>query len=68
MDIESMKIICETGLSDRILFGTDFPIMKSFWPEINLIDWYRNNIIELIDIFGERNFTVWSNENFNKLI
>ena len=68
MDIESMKIICETGLSDRILFGTDFPIMKSCWPEINLIDWYRNNIIELIDIFGERNFTVWSNENFNKLI
>jgi len=68
MDIESMKMICDAGLSDRILFGTDFPIMKTFWPEVSLLDWYRNNVIEQIQTFGEKNFMVWANENFYKLI
>ncbi len=68
MDIESIKMICDAGLSSRILFGTDFPIMKTFWPEINLINWYKNNIMELIQIFGEKDFMVWANENFYTLI
>ena len=68
MSIESMKMICDAGLSNRILFGTDFPIMKTFWPEINLIDWYKNNVMELIKIFGEKSFMIWANENFYKLI
>ena len=68
MDIESMKMICDAGLSDRILFGTDFPIMKTFWPEISLTDWYKNHVLELVQTFGEKDFMVWSNENFYKLI
>jgi len=68
MDIKSMKMICDAGFSDRILFGTDFPIMKTFWPEVSLIDWYRNNVIEQIQTFGEKTFMVWGNENFYKLI
>ncbi len=68
MPNESIKLICDAGLSTRILFGTDFPIMKTFWPEISLIDWYRNNVTELIQIFGEKDFMVWANENFYKLI
>lgn len=68
MPIESLKLICDSGLSDRILFGTDFPIMKTFWPEIDLINWYKNNVIELVRIFGERNFMVWAHENFFKII
>ncbi len=68
MSIESMKLICDAGLSDRILFGTDFPIMKTFWPEINLIEWYKKNVMELIQTFGEKDFMIWANENFYKLI
>lgn len=68
MAIESMKMICDAGLSDRILFGTDFPIMKTFWPEVNLTEWYRSYVMELIQTFGEKDFTIWANENFYKLI
>jgi len=68
MDFESMKMICDAGLSNRILFGTDFPIMKTFWPEINPIDWYKNHVMKLIQTFGEKDFMVWANENFYKLI
>ena len=65
---DSLKLLCDNGFSDRILFATDFPIMKSFWPEINLTHWYRNNVMELIKLFGEKNFMIWSNENFHNLI
>jgi hypothetical protein len=68
LPIENIKLICDAGLSRRILFGTDFPIMKTFWPEINLIDWYKTNVMELIQTFGEKNFMVWAHENFYKLI
>ena len=63
-----MKMTCDAGLSGRILFGTDFPIMKTFWPEISLTDWYKNHVLELVQTFGEKDFMVWSNENFYKLI
>ncbi|MFA5217376.1 MAG: amidohydrolase family protein [Bacteroidales bacterium] len=68
MTIDSMKMICEAGLSQRIIFGTDYPIMKTFWPEIDIIDWYKNHIEELIKIFGEKAFMIWANENFYKLV
>lgn len=68
MSIENMRMICDAGLSHKILFGTDFPIMKTFWPEIDLLDWYRNNVIEQVQLFGEKKFMVWAHENFYKLI
>lgn len=68
LPIDNIKLICEAGLSNRIIFGTDFPIMKTFWPEIDLVSWYKTHVMGLIQIFGEKEFMVWSNENFYKLI
>jgi predicted TIM-barrel fold metal-dependent hydrolase len=68
MPNEDIKLICDTGLSDKILFGTDFPIMKTFWPDVDLIDWYKKNVMEQIRLFGEKKFMVWANENFYKII
>ncbi|NCA77511.1 MAG: hypothetical protein EOM90_14355 [Alphaproteobacteria bacterium] len=68
LPIESIKLLCSAGLSRKIIFGTDFPIMKTFWPKINLITWYKNHVIELIREFGENEFIYWSHENFYKLI
>jgi hypothetical protein len=68
LPIENIKMICDAGLSDRIIFGTDFPVMKTFWPKINLVDWYKTHVMELIREFGEKKFMIWANENFYKLI
>ncbi len=68
MPNDSIKALCDAGLSSRIIFGTDFPIMKTFWPEINLLVWYRNNVMDLIGKFGEKNFMVWAYDNFCRLI
>ncbi len=68
LPIESIQLLCSSGLSHKIIFGTDFPIMKTFWPEINLITWYKNHVFELIREFGEKEFMYWSHENFYKLI
>lgn len=68
MPFENIKQICDEGMSDRILFGTDFPVMKSFWPDVNILNWYKINILEQIQLFGEKTFMVWAHENFYKLI
>ncbi|MEI8274337.1 MAG: amidohydrolase family protein [Paludibacter sp.] len=68
LDLSSVQLLCDEGLEKKILYGTDFPIMKTFWPEIDLVTWYKQNVMEYINTFGEKNFMVWSNENFYKLI
>lgn len=68
MPNENIKLICDAGLSDKIIFGTDFPIMKTFWPDVDLLDWYKKNVLEQIRLFGEKKFMVWANENFYKII
>ena len=65
---EDIKLICDAGLSDKILFGTDFPIMKTFWPDVDLLDWYKKNVLEQIRLFGEKKFMVWAHENFYRII
>ena len=68
MPNENIKLICDAGLSDKILFGTDFPIMKTFWPDVDLLDWYKKNVLEQIRLFGEKQFMVWAHENFYRII
>lgn len=66
--IENIKVVCDAGMSDRIIFGTDFPVMKNFYPEIDIIDWYKSHVMELVKTFGESMFMKWANENFYKII
>lgn len=66
--IEGLQAICDAGFGDRIIFGSDFPAMKCFRPEIELVDWYRDNINCIVNTFGERQFMVWAHENFHKVI
>lgn len=68
MPIEDVKLLVLAGLSKKILFGTDIPLMKCFSPEIDVIEWYKNNIMEYVQLFGEIDFMIWANENFYKLI
>lgn len=40
MPDEDLEKVCESGFGKRVIFGTDFPVMKYSWPEIDLVDWY----------------------------
>lgn len=68
LPIEGLQTICAAGFGDRILFGSDYPAIKYFRPEMELVDWYRESINELVNRFGEKQFMVWAHENFHKIV
>ena len=66
LPFQNIKIICENGLENKILFGTDYPITTYFYKETPPLLWYRKNIAKFVDIFGEEQFLLWSNRNYRK--
>ncbi len=54
MSIDDLQQLVDKGLQDRVLFGTDYPINKYFYPDKNPIDWYKEQIDEIVTTFGIR--------------
>ncbi len=67
LPIPNISKLCENGLSNRILFGTDFPITNYFYQDKPSLSWYRENIAKFVEFFGEEQFLLWSNRNYRKL-
>ena len=59
--------LCENGLSDRILFGTDFPITSYFYKDKTPLLWYKDNIAKFVEIFGGKQFLLWSTRNYRRV-
>jgi predicted TIM-barrel fold metal-dependent hydrolase len=67
MALNDIQTIVDANLGERIIFGTDFPINIAFFddePE----DWYSKTVNNMISQFGEELFTIWANDNFNKIL
>ena len=63
MQVADIKYIISKGLTERVLFGSDFPINKHFFPEQDTTEWYQERIKELSIHFGKEIFNVF-NKNF----
>lgn len=57
MPIEDVTTLIRYGMSDRILFGSDYPLDQVFYPDQSLKDRYRNSIKELQCIVTENVFS-----------
>lgn len=66
MPIEDLRLLVSAGLSERVIFGTDFPINRHFYKNISDEIWYKSIINGIIQEFGEDFFVKWSNLNFIK--
>ena len=64
MPVNNILILRNEGLIKRVLWGTDFPVMRYFY-DIPPEDYYRQKISEAINILGESDFTRITQENFN---
>ena len=64
MPVNNILILRNEGLIERVLWGTDFPVMRYFY-DIPPEDYYRQKISEAINILGESDFTRITQENFN---
>lgn len=63
---EVAKLI-ETGLEDRILFGTDYPLQKIHAPEKDLLEDYKNTIHDIWKVMTDEQWEKVSYVNFSKL-
>ncbi len=61
MSIEEIKILISEKLSDRIIFGSDFPINEAFYHNIESKAWYNNRIEELTGNLGSDIFDTFNN-------
>ncbi|MCQ2286137.1 MAG: amidohydrolase family protein [Bacteroidales bacterium] len=50
------KQLIDNGLADRILFGTDIPINKYYYPDVSTKDFVKQHLAELKDITTPEQF------------
>ena len=55
------------GLSDRILWGSDYPIIKYYDRDINGCDYYNNTLCELKNCINENDYLKITQNNFLRL-
>ena len=59
MPITDIISLCDAGLADRVLWGTDYPITQYYYSNRDMVEYYRSNLQAL------KNST--SEEDFNKI-
>jgi len=60
------KVISRNG-SDRILFGTDFPMDEVWFPNQSAVGRYRRRVHALTKAFGKGEFLRWSMHSFRTI-
>ena len=67
MPMEHVGMLCYDGLADRILWGTDYPIPRYFYPDNNMIDYYLCLVEQLKTLVSNEDFKRITQMNFNRL-
>jgi predicted TIM-barrel fold metal-dependent hydrolase len=62
-----ISLAAKNGFSDKIIFGTDYPVEKFYFPKSNLISRYKMNVDNFITKFGIGLFDKCTKENFFKV-
>lgn len=65
--LADLKRLLNAGLEDRILFGTDYPMQKVFYPDEDLITTYETIIRSVQSVLSNEQRAKIFNLNFQKL-
>ena len=63
----NVAFLVTSGLSDRILWGTDYPIPIFFYPNDDMTTYYHKQLCMLAAIISEIDFEKITSTNFNKV-
>ena len=64
MPTENIVKLCRAGLTDRILWGTDYPIPKYHYPDADMKQYYTSLLEYLRDSVDEESFSKITEKNF----
>ena len=67
MPIENIVKLCEEKLSERVLWGSDYPITKYYYPQADMKTYYIELISQLKDTVNNEDFERITHENFDRL-
>ena len=65
MSVDSILRLKDEGLIDRVLWGSDFPVMRYFY-DIPAEEYYRQRVEEVREALGGENFRLITQDNFTK--
>lgn len=64
---ENIASLVRLGLSERILWGTDYPIPRYFYPNDDMVSYYHKHLSLLAAIISETDFGNITKNNFNNI-
>lgn len=67
MPIEHICMLCDENLSDRALWGSDYPIPKYYYPDKDMKEYYLTLIQQLKERIKAEDFEKITYTNFRKL-
>lgn len=67
MPINNVVKLCDKMLSDRVLWGTDYPIPKFFFKDLDMKTYYQDLLLELHNSVSESDYEKITKNNFQKL-
>lgn len=67
MPIKHVSLLCQNYLSDRILWGSDYPIPKYYYPDLDICEYYKNLIFQLKQSVNKEDFEKITHINFYNL-
>lgn len=65
--VENVKKMVNAGFSDKILFGTDYPLPKAFYPEQNMISYYHELVQTYLKIMSPTDWEKIAYQNFENI-
>lgn len=67
MPTDNIKKLCDENLSDRVLWGSDYPIPKYYYPDKDMKEYYLTLIQQLKETIKAEDFEKITYTNFKKL-
>ena len=67
MPTENIVKLCDEKMSGRVLWGSDYPIPKYYYPEANMKAYYLDLVQKLKDSVSRDDFELITHRNFEEL-
>lgn len=67
MPINNVVRLCDEKLSERVLWGSDYPITKYYYPDKDMKTYYLDLVKKLKDSISQDDFELITHKNFEKL-
>ena len=65
--VENVKALIQRDFSDRVLWGTDYPIQRVYYKDADQEQIYNNRVKEIREVMSETDFKKIIMVNFNRL-